>query len=115
MQGAAAGTKRHNPAGLDTALAAMKPGRLGGSGVRRLGLSCRDCDASLPSTCRPHTMNTLSQRESHLGPVPSSSTNSFGNFAVYEECLAIRRRLVKVDPHNTHIWPKLIRAILSDS
>jgi hypothetical protein len=46
-------------------------------------------------------MDKLSQRESHLGRVPSHSTKSIGNLAVYEECLAIRRRLVKVDPLNT--------------
>ena len=45
-------------------------------------------------------MNKLSQRDSQLGRVPTSSTKSVGNLAVYEECLAIRRRLAKVDPHN---------------
>jgi tetratricopeptide (TPR) repeat protein len=46
-------------------------------------------------------MNKLSQHDSHLGRVPSNSTKRFVNLAVYEECLAIRRRLVEVDPHNT--------------
>ena len=46
-------------------------------------------------------MNKLSQqRDFRLGRVPASSTKSVGNLAVYEECLAIRRRLAKVDPHN---------------
>src|SRR5262245_16945821 len=47
-----------------------------------------------------HRMNKFSQRDSQLGRVPTSSTKSVGNLAVYEECLAIRRRLVKVDPRN---------------
>jgi hypothetical protein len=46
-------------------------------------------------------MNKLSQRDSHLGRVPSNSTKSVGNLAVYEECLAKRRRSAKVDPRNT--------------
>jgi tetratricopeptide (TPR) repeat protein len=46
-------------------------------------------------------MNTLSRRDVYLGRVPSSSTKSVGNLAIYEECLAIRRRLAKVDPRNT--------------
>jgi hypothetical protein len=46
-------------------------------------------------------MNKLSQRDSDLGRVPSNSTKSVGNLAVYEECLAKRRRLAKVDPRNT--------------
>jgi len=46
-------------------------------------------------------MNKLSQHDSHLGRVPSNSTKRVANLAVYEECLAIRRRLAKVDPRNT--------------
>jgi len=46
-------------------------------------------------------MDKLSQRDSSLGRVPTHSTKGIGNLAVYEECLAIRRRLAKVDPHNT--------------
>jgi tetratricopeptide (TPR) repeat protein len=46
-------------------------------------------------------MNKLTQRDSHFGRVPSNSTKRVGNLAVYEECLAIRRRLAKVDPRNT--------------
>jgi tetratricopeptide (TPR) repeat protein len=47
------------------------------------------------------TMNKLTQHDSHFGRVPSNSTKRVGNLAVYEECLAIRRRLAKVDPRNT--------------
>ena len=46
-------------------------------------------------------MNKLSQQRDFLGPVPTSSIKSVGNLAIYEECLAIRRRLAKVDPRNT--------------
>jgi tetratricopeptide (TPR) repeat protein len=46
-------------------------------------------------------MNKLSQQCDLLGPVPTSSTKSVSNLAIYEECLAIRRRLAKVDPRNT--------------
>jgi tetratricopeptide (TPR) repeat protein len=46
-------------------------------------------------------MNKLTQCDSHFGRVPSNSTKRVGNLAVYEECLAIRRRLAKVDPRNT--------------
>jgi tetratricopeptide (TPR) repeat protein len=46
-------------------------------------------------------MNKLTQRDSHFGRVPSNSTKRVGNLAIYEECLAIRRRLAKVDPRNT--------------
>jgi tetratricopeptide (TPR) repeat protein len=47
-------------------------------------------------------MNKLSQqRDFQLGRVQTGSTKSVGNLAIYEECLAIRRRLAKVDPHNT--------------
>jgi len=47
------------------------------------------------------TMNKLTQSDSHFGHVPSNSTKRMGNLAIYEECLAIRRRLAKVDPRNT--------------
>jgi tetratricopeptide (TPR) repeat protein len=50
---------------------------------------------------RSHRPAEPTQCESYLGRVPSSSTKSVGNLAIYEECLAIRRRLVKVDPLNT--------------
>src|SRR5215471_16515323 len=47
-------------------------------------------------------MNKLSQqRDFQLGRVQTSLTKSVGNLAIYEECLAIRRRLAKVDPCNT--------------
>jgi tetratricopeptide (TPR) repeat protein len=47
-------------------------------------------------------MNTLSQqRDFQLGRLRTSSPKNVGNLAIYEECLAIRRRLAKVDPHNT--------------
>jgi tetratricopeptide (TPR) repeat protein len=47
-------------------------------------------------------MNKLSQqRDFQLGHVQTSLTKSVGNLAIYEECLAIRRRLAKVDPRNT--------------
>jgi tetratricopeptide (TPR) repeat protein len=46
-------------------------------------------------------MNKLTQRDSMLWGVPSNSIKNVGNLAAYEECLAIRRRLAKVDPGNT--------------
>ena len=46
-------------------------------------------------------MNKLTQSDSHFGHVPSNSTKRMGNLAIYEECLAIRRRLAEVDPRNT--------------
>jgi tetratricopeptide (TPR) repeat protein len=46
-------------------------------------------------------MNKLTQRDSMLWGVRSNSTKNVGNLAAYEECLAIRRRLAKVDPRNT--------------
>jgi tetratricopeptide (TPR) repeat protein len=73
-------------------------GRYTGS---RLGCEGPECfvPAHLPTPT--DTMNKLTQRDSHFGRVPSNSTKRVGNLAVYEECLAIRRRLAKVDPRNT--------------
>src|SRR5262249_19565111 len=86
--------------------AAMKPRRLERSGPLRTASRpshVRNRNASFPHTPDSnHTMNKLSQqRDFQLGRVPTSSTNSVGNLAIYEECLAIRRRLAKVDPCNT--------------
>jgi hypothetical protein len=54
------------------------------------------------------TMNKLTQRDSHFGRVPSNSTKRMGNLAIYEECLAIRRRLAEVDPRNSGSMTRLV-------
>ena len=73
----------------------------GGKGTLNGTMRQRFPECRFRTPPRPnHTVNKLSQRDSRLGRVPTSSTNSVGNLAVYEECLAIRRRLAKVDPYN---------------
>jgi tetratricopeptide (TPR) repeat protein len=62
----------------------------------------RELECSAPALRLQSPMNKLPQQcHFQWGGVQTSSIKSVGNLAIYEECLAIRRRLAKVDPHNT--------------